>query len=295
MPDLSIAQLQAIVVQLDQALYIHEQWLKDLMRVVVVRIPPDAGDLLPDAHRRCRLGQWLYSDATATLHDRPAFLAIDQAHQQMHQGAARLLQRSGDGLPITTGEMDQLLNAIDRLRREIQSLRGELAEQIDNRDPLTGARNRASLFSGLREQQALVRRVVQRCALAMIDLDHFKLVNDRYGHAAGDAVLVATVHCLQENLRPYDRLYRYGGEEFLLCMADLDVEGALGMTERLREAVAAQKIPFAGESSPLTITASFGVALLDAASPIETSIDRADKALFQAKAAGRNCVVAWQA
>ncbi len=295
MQDLSTAQLQAAVVQLDQALYIHEQWLKDLMRAVVVRIPPDAGDLLPDAHCHCRLGQWLRSDATVNLRDRPAFAAINQAHQQMHQDAARVLQRSGDGLPITASEMDQLLNAIDRLRLEIQSLRGELAEQIENRDPLTGARNRASLLSDLREQQALVRRGVQKCTLAMIDLDHFKLVNDRYGHAAGDAVLIATLRCLQECLRPYDRLYRYGGEEFLLCMINLDVEGALGMAERLRAAVAAQEIPFPGESAPLTITASFGVALLDAASAIEISIDRADKALYQAKAAGRNRVEAWQA
>jgi diguanylate cyclase (GGDEF)-like protein len=78
-------------------------------------------------------------------------------------------------------------------------------------------------------------------------------------------------------------------------MIDLDVEGALGMAERLRAAVAAQKIPFAGESEPLTITASFGVAPLDASGTIETSIDRADKALYQAKAAGRNRVEAWQA
>ncbi len=291
MPYLSLQQLQTAIAQLDQAIYSHEQWHKNLLRTLVARLPPDAPDLKPDAHSRCRFGQWYESDPTGFLHEFPAFTALGQAHEQMHQSARHVLQRVADGLPVSASDLDHFNNLLDRMRLEIQSLRRELAEMAENRDPLTGARNRASLLSDLREQQALVRRSVQQCALAMIDLDRFKDVNDRYGHAAGDAVLTSTVHCLQSLVRPYDRIYRYGGEEFLLCMPNTAIDVAMGIVERLRAAVAAQQIRSGGGPS-LQVTASFGVTALDGTCPVEESIDRADKAMYQAKTAGRDRVEA---
>lgn len=292
MLNLSGQQLQTTIAHLDQAIYNHEQWYKNLLRVLIARLPPDEPDLLPDAHERCRFGQWYQSDGAAELHDDLAFAALGQAHRKMHESAARLLQRSADGLPISVNDLDQFNNLLDNMRLEIQSLRRELAETAQNRDPLTGARNRTNLLSDLREQQALVRRGLQSCALMMIDLDHFKEINDRHGHAAGDAVLVATSQCAQAQVRPYDRLYRYGGEEFLLLMPQVTVDAALKTAERLRVAVAAQETHNPAASPPLRITASFGVAPLDATRPVEESIDRADKAMYQAKAGGRNRVEA---
>jgi diguanylate cyclase len=208
--------------------------------------------------------------------------------EQMHAGAGRILQRSADELPISVNDIDQFNNLLDRLRLEIQSLRRELAETAQNRDPLTGARNRASLLSDLREQQALLRRGVQQCALVMIDLDHFKEINDRHGHPAGDVVLTSTAQCLQAQVRPYDRVYRYGGEEFLVSMPQVTVDAAVDVAERLRAAVAAQEIHVGAGGAALQVTASFGVAALEAAPPVEESIDHADKALYQAKSTGRN-------
>ena len=124
----------------------------------------------------------------------------------------------------------------------------------------------------------------------MIDLDHFKEINDRHGHAAGDVVLSLTAQCLQARVRPYDRVYRYGGEEFLVSMPQVTVDAAVDAAERLRAAVAAQQIHAAAGGAALQVTASFGVAALEAAAPVEASIDRADKALYQAKSAGRNRV-----
>jgi diguanylate cyclase (GGDEF)-like protein len=289
---LSGQQLQTAVAHLDQAIYNHEQWYKSLQRVLIARLPPDEPDLMADAHRRCRFGQWYESDGAALLRDHSAFAAVGQAHQQMHESAAHLLQRSADELPISVNDLDQFNNQLDRLRLEIQSLRRELAETAQNRDPLTGARNRTSLLSDLREQQALVRRGLQPSALMMIDLDRFKEMNDRHGHLAGDAVLTSTSQCAQAQVRPYDRLYRYGGEEFLLLMPQITIDAALKMAERLRAAVAAQEIDDPAVGPPLRITASFGVAPLDATRPVEESIDRADRAMYQAKTAGRNRVQA---
>ncbi|MDE2156274.1 MAG: diguanylate cyclase [Xanthomonadaceae bacterium] len=292
MSDLSFQQLQSAVVQIDRAFAIHEDWIRGLIRTFVVRLPPEAGELMPDAYRHCPFGQWYDSDAMSALHDYPAFVAVGRVHQQMHQVAARLLQRVADGLPIAAGELDEMIDLIDRLRLEIRSLRHELSEKTQNRDPLTGALDRTRLFPDLREQQALMSRRAQPCALAMIDLDHFKYINDRHGHAAGDVVLASTVQCLQALLRPYDHLYRYGGEEFVLCMPDTTLDAALGLGERLRAAVAAQRIHAGGSDSSLRITASFGVAALDPACPVEESVDRADKAMYRAKMKGRDRVEA---
>lgn len=286
-------QLQAMLGQLDQALYNHEQWTKGLLRGLVARLPADAADLRPDAHHRCRFGQWADSSEADPLRQHPTFIALGQAHEQMHRLAAGMLQRGGDGLPVSATDFDQFGNALDRVRLEIQSLRRELSETLQNRDVLTGARNRVSLLSDLREQQALVRRKVQSCALAIFDLDHFKQVNDNYGHLAGDAVLAATVQCVQAGLRPYDRVYRYGGEEFLILLPGSDLATARAMAERLRVAIAELVDSPAAATRPPYVTASFGVSLLDASATVEECIDRADRAMYAAKAGGRNRVEVW--
>jgi diguanylate cyclase (GGDEF)-like protein len=291
-PNLSGEELQAAVAHLDQAVYNHEQWYKNLQRALIARLPADDADLQPDAHHLCRFGQWYDGDGAEMLRDQSGFVAIGSAHEQMHASATQLLQRSADGLPISPSDLDQFNNLLDRLRLEIQSLRHELEERMQNRDPLTGARNRTTLLSDLREQQALVHRGLQGCALVMIDLDHFKDVNDSHGHAAGDAVLASTSECIQAELRPYDRIYRYGGEEFLLLLPQSDVDAASHAAERLRAAIAAQEIQDPGAGPPLRITASFGVAALDATRPIEESVDQADKAMYEAKNGGRDRVEA---
>lgn len=294
MSSLSSAQLHFVLGQLDQALYNHEQWYKSLSRALIARLPAEPADLQNDADRHCRFGQWYDSPDSLPLRQNPAFIALGQAHQYMHRLATGLLQRSNDGLPIPPSELDSFNNALDRMRLELQSLRHDLADELQNRDPLTGTRSRASLLSDLREQQALINRNVQTCAIAMLDLDHFKRVNDAHGHLAGDAVLLAVAQCMQQHVRPYDRVYRYGGEEFLLSLPDTDLTTAEGMAQRIRTSIEALPIPL-HDAAPIHVTASIGLALLDGKTPIEQSIDHADKALYQAKSAGRNRVVAWTA
>ncbi len=217
-----------------------------------------------------------------------------QAHEQLHPVATRLLQRVSDDLPISPAEIDQFNNAIDRMRLEIQSLRREMSETLQNRDPLTGARNRVTLLSDLREQQALVRRGNQHCALAMLDLDHFKKVNDEHGHSAGDAVLAAVARTISTELRQYDRVYRYGGEEFLLCLPSTGLELAMVIAERIRAKVETTEVAIPDTDNALHLTVSIGITQLGADVPVEDSIDHADKAMYAAKANGRNRVEQWR-
>jgi diguanylate cyclase (GGDEF)-like protein len=125
-----------------------------------------------------------------------------------------------------------------------------------------------------------------------MDLDHFKAVNDTYGHLAGDRALAAAVHYVMEHLRPYDRVFRYGGEEFLVAMQNTDLQTGHAVIDRLREGLAGVVLAHDG-ARPIVVTASFGITLLDPDVSVEESIDRADKAMYAAKTDGRNRTRVW--
>jgi diguanylate cyclase (GGDEF)-like protein len=198
------------------------------------------------------------------------------------------------GAPVSQNDYDNFANALDRLRLQIDTMRRELEDSLYNRDPTTGAESRIGMLTRLREMLELVRRRVQHCCVAIMDLDHFKAVNDTYGHLTGDKVLAGAVRYLQDNLRPYDKVFRYGGEEFLIALQNTDPQAALSLIERLREGLASSALAQAG-SEPIRATASFGIAPLDPDASVEVSLERADKALYEAKSAGRNRVQIWEA
>jgi two-component system, cell cycle response regulator len=128
-------------------------------------------------------------------------------------------------------------------------------------------------------------------SLVIVDIDHFKSFNDRYGHATGDEVLRVTAQTLKEYVRRGDLLARFGGEEFAIILPNTDAKGALIVTERIRAAVEAQLVPAIPE--PLRVTASFGIASVrgpEFAELPELLFERADTALYQAKTDGRNCI-----
>jgi len=208
----------------------------------------------------------------------------------MHEVTGHLLNSSNTGHSISTLEFDNFANALERLRLEIFTLKNELETLLYNRDPLTMTITRVSMLPILREQQALVSRQNQPSCIAMLDIDFFKSINDQYGHPAGDTVLTDLAHHISKNLRPYDKIFRYGGEEFLICMPQVDLTQGYEMLERLR-----QSIPTLSINLPekINLTISVGLTLLDPNAPVEQAIDRADKALYAAKTAGRNCTKIW--
>jgi diguanylate cyclase len=287
-------ELHAVISQLKEALYNHQQWHGALIRALVCKLPGDKRDTNPEAHSECRFGQWYYSKAPEKLRNHPGFIAMGDEHQRMHHMARLLLLAADAGKPIPPLDFDNFANALDRLRLEIFALERELEDSLFNRDSLTGAITRFGILPMLREQQELVKRHAQLCYVAMMDLDDFKGINDLYGHTAGDRVLAASVHFLIKNIRPYDKVFRYGGEEFLLCMPYTELTPGYDRVKELNESLAALLIDI-GEKEPIHISASFGLALLDPDVPVETTIDRADKALYAAKSAGKNCVRIWNA
>jgi diguanylate cyclase (GGDEF)-like protein len=154
---------------------------------------------------------------------------------------------------------------------------------------LTGLYNRRYVHVRLETELRRSARVGDGLGLVIFDIDHFKLVNDRHGHLAGDAVLRAAAQALAEHLRPYDLIGRFGGEEFVILAPSTTLNGAVALAERARQVLRELVVP----GVPLRISASFGVAAAVRGEPdAETLVRQADAALYRAKAAGRNRVEA---
>ncbi len=165
------------------------------------------------------------------------------------------------------------------------------SEVRDNsvKDPLTGCFTRAHALDVIDAELRRARRSQTPVSLIMFDLDHFKDVNDRYGHLCGDAVLSAVGKRMKDVLRGSDLKCRWGGEEFLVLLPETPLHGARRVADTLRREIAERPIAWAGES--LTVTASFGLAQTFAGEVNgEAVIARADQALYRAKDDGRNCV-----
>lgn len=282
-------ELQQILIELDQALHNHQQWYNNLVRILACRLPGDKHDTISNPHKECRFGQWYYLNKSKTITSHAGFIAIGEAHKNMHEQAKNILTSLETHNNVKTFDYDNFSNSLEKLRLEIFAFKNELETLLYTRDPLTRTINRINLLPILREQRDfLKRKQTQNTCLVMVDLDLFKMVNDKYGHIIGDKVLAAVAHYLSEKIRNYDKIFRYGGEEFLLCLQQMNLEQAHELVEQLRQNIADLEIDV-GLQEPIRTTISCGLALLDGNMTVEESIDHADKALYQAKSAGRNC------
>jgi diguanylate cyclase (GGDEF)-like protein len=159
-------------------------------------------------------------------------------------------------------------------------------------DPLTGLDNRRAALARLQVECKRVARGHAAPAVLSLDLDHFKRINDRWGHATGDRVLIAVAAAMRSELRAIDVAARYGGEEFLALLPETDGEAALQVAERVRARIASQRIVL-DDGSQVSVTASLGVAELRPGESGESVLMRADNALYRAKSEGRDrCVLA---
>lgn len=291
MHGLSRTEVQTALHHLDLAIERHQEWYESIVKTLVCRLPFDRAQIADDAHRNCEFGQWYYREESLELRERPGFLALESDHVRVHRIAANLLRGLEAGREVQVGDYEAFARALSDLHAQLQTLKHELEGAIGDLDPLTGAYNRITMLTWLREQQELVRRNILACGVAMIDLDHFKLVNDRYGHPVGDQVLMHASAFLIEHVRPYDRVFRYGGEEFLLCIPDADLQTCRTLVDRLREGLAGTPLTVNGR--PLHCHVSCGVAQLQPNLPVEQAIERADHAMYAAKKAGRNRTHVW--
>jgi diguanylate cyclase (GGDEF)-like protein len=195
------------------------------------------------------------------------------------------LQSLGDRYLRLNRQLGKITKIGDRMQVQMRELNQAL-EQASLSDPLTGLPNRRSIMKRLKTEVSRVDRGGLPFALVMVDIDHFKSINDTYGHDVGDTAIVAVARTLRQITRDYDVCARWGGEEFLLFLPDSSPESAGATGEKLRRGVADVRIPHQNHQIGLTI--SLGIALHERHTSLDRCIQRADQSLYMAKRAGRN-------
>ena len=185
----------------------------------------------------------------------------------------------------------------EMLEQEVRERTKELEEAnkkldlISRTDELTGLPNRRDMLRTIDNEIQRIARTRKPLCFIFIDIDHFKNVNDTYGHACGDEVLKHVSGTIRNLLRKYDVLARYGGEEFLTLLPETDLMGAKTVAERFRSTIENTTVTYGKLSIKATIT--LGVSLYDSALGVDRSIQMADRALYEGKESGRNKVVVW--
>lgn len=196
--------------------------------------------------------------------------------------------------PKHLDRLTKLMHFISRMTEQLDRVNHQLTLQAE-RDSLTRIYNRRKFSEELTEEIYRAKRYQTPLSLILIDIDHFKAVNDNYGHVVGDKVLVQTTQLIQQQIRKTDLLARFGGEEFVIILPETDLQEALTQAERIRHVIATKSADTGKEQLP-TITSSFGVAAFDhCADTFETFINHTDQALYRAKAEGRNRICRWGA
>ena len=236
-------------------------------------------------------GWWVDSGTPIAAHEWAAARAISQGETSIDEeveiecfdGQRKVVLNSA--MPVRD-EHGAILGAIvvnvditERKRLE------EHLRQIADRDPLTRVLNRRSLYETLASEIQRARRYRSPLSVIMFDIDHFKRINDNYGHAVGDRMLVGTVETVRSELRAGDQLARYGGDEFVIIAPGTDREQTSALAERLRNLIAGVQVP----ALP-PVTCSFGVCQADE-EDADGLIARADRLMYEAKQSGRNRVV----
>jgi two-component system cell cycle response regulator len=207
------------------------------------------------------------------------------------------LEAQADDYLIKPFDLEELRARLKSGKRiiDLQASLASKQRELNHRathDALTGIWNRSAILDILHREADCARRARKPLCLALADIDKFKCVNDSFGHAAGDAVLVDVVQRMQSALRHYDAIGRYGGEEFIVILPGINKQRAFEMADRLRMRVAKDLSQVLQQR--VSVTLSIGVAADDGMGNVSFLLRSADEALYRAKALGRNCVeVAW--
>jgi diguanylate cyclase (GGDEF)-like protein len=270
---ISLAQLrQQLSMQLQTSLDV-ERILRLFFTAVQSLVPLNALTYQqPTADLRLELGERASHSAGYRL-----------SHEGEYLGelAFRRQQRFSD---LELGQLESLLASLLFPLRNALLYRAAVQSAL--RDPLTNTGNRIAMDQILQREIDLARRNQQPLSLLMLDLDHFKRINDNHGHSAGDEVLIDVAATLKSQLRNIDMVFRYGGEEFLVVLSGTGREAAAMVGERLRHAV--QELQCLAQGQPIEVSISLGCASLLAGESAESLLRRADSALYVAKRDGRN-------
>ncbi len=286
-------EIDQIILRIEQGLAEHAQWIKLWHSKAICHLPFPEDYLDDKGYLDCDFSEWFNSQQASEWLHQLDYDAISAAHKTMHKEAVILSSKLMSEEVADEQDYYRFMNAEWNFSHQLLTLKDKVSRLQISFDPLTGIFNRQAMMPILLQEHAYVTRDKKACCLAMADLDHFKKVNDTYGHPTGDVVLKSVADFFRNNLRPYDALFRYGGEEFLFCLPNTDVKSGSKLLNRLRVDLKKRPIKIKGDEV-LSVSISMGICQMNSDDPVDETIDNADAALYVAKKAGRNRISEYQ-
>ncbi|MFG0228666.1 diguanylate cyclase [Achromobacter sp. 413638] len=236
-------------------------------------------------------GLWLHHKGGVLFESAPALRQIMEAVARLDDVVLPGLMRGAEGPGAMPDLVRELQELVARIKHLLNGLFDMVAEIESGSDPLTNVLNRRFLPSVIGREIAIATRQHSAFSVLLLDIDHFKSINDQYGHSGGDQVLRQFAEVVHQACRSSDFVFRYGGEEFLVVLVDTGLEAAMLVAQKLGAEIRRHAFSVS-EAANLKITASIGVASFDGHPDYAYLIERADKALYRAKQAGRDQAVA---
>ncbi|MBV1927956.1 MAG: diguanylate cyclase, partial [Gammaproteobacteria bacterium] len=252
--------IDILVEQLDVAVEAHMDWTRRVLRCAVLRVSPGDDVLSPLAYDLCRFGCWFRENkAHFEALNEAATERIERTHKAMHGAIRSICIDILANKPGQSDYLDTFEQAQSELIERLADFKTQLLATSGRQDPLTDLPLRYGLEDDFTEALKICDRNKMLLYVVMIDVDHFKAVNDNYGHPIGDVALRDLADTLKTMVRSNERLYRYGGEEFLLLMQADSPESMKTPAQRLLEAVRNMRVPIP-DGEPLALTVTLGLA-----------------------------------
>lgn len=290
-PHLHTEKVFAGLSDYQRALSSHMDWLRNWYSAILNWSESPAPMVAKDS---CSFSEWLKGADLSLIGGFSGFGILGELHDEVHVTADRITARAEAGQTITTSDYEAMMALVLAFGTAAQNLEREVWRTLATVDPLTGLGNRQTMMTQLIGERDRAIRLNQPCCIGLADVDHFKKINDTYGHSTGDRVLREVAECLRGAVRPYDILYRYGGEEFLVCLPAATLEAGSLVLERMRASVEGLKVQDK-LGRTVRVTATFGLTMLNADQSVEESLEQADNALYDGKRAGRNRITHYTA
>lgn len=274
--------------KLDEASIAHLEWSHRVLRCVVLHTSPGEDVLDGNAHCLCTFGCW-FQQCRENFDSINVVVAqsLEERHRLMHDAIRRLCKGILEGVAVDVAMLSDFEQAQVGMLADLASLKTEYLARSARLDALTGLPLRYGLEEEFNRSRAQAIRRGEQTVVVILDVDHFKRVNDEHGHAAGDLALRHIARLLVSRCRVDEPLFRYGGEEFLALMQAPNREAAQQGAERLLQALRDSPLQLP-DGQVLSLRASAGLAFATPDDAIEDIVGRADQALYAAKAAGRD-------
>ena len=289
----SLGGILPLLKGLSTSLLHHSQWTKVFHRELICKDSSDKIDISDNAHYFCKFGKWYHSLSNTDLKQDPCYQEVGNLHIELHKKAKKLLDRKHSGKDINVEVYDDFFNTANNFRIAVQDLQFSLISKICAVDHLTGVWNRHAMSYIISKEHERARRTGNKSAMAILDFDNFKQINDAYGHVAGDQALKMTIDFFVKRLRKYDIVFRYGGDEFLILFPETNIDQASQLLGRLQQEL--KNIPILiDDKNEVNISVSIGLSIMDGKSDYDETIKMADQALIEAKMEGRDCLRIWE-